>query len=351
VILLGLSSLDLIAATTAAKDPTSGGASLDVPPWLWLATIGGLVAVLVFDQVLSARKGEHEFSHKEALRWVSFYVGLAVAFGLGVWAFGGGQAGAEFFAGYITEYSLSVDNLFVFVVIMGGFAVPRVYQHKVLVFGIAFALVLRGIFIALGAAAIERFTWVFFVFGAFLVLTAYKLIKTDSEDEAHMMEGRTIRLLKRIIPTADHYDGSRLTTRVDGRRLATPLLLVMAAIGMIDMLFALDSIPAIFGLTEEAYIVFTANAFALMGLRQLFLLLDGALDRLVHLSHGLAVILAFIGVKLVFHAAHKYGVDWAPEIGILPSLGVIVVTLAITTFTSLRSTKAAAAAGGVDDSA
>jgi tellurite resistance protein TerC len=315
--------------------------SLGVSSWLWLATIGGLVAVLVVDQVVSARKGEHEFSHREALRWVGFYVGLAVAFGAGLWFFGGHKAGAEFFAGYITEYSLSVDNLFVFVVIMGGFAVPRAYQHKVLVFGIAFALVLRGVFIALGAAAIERFTWVFFVFGAFLVLTAYKLIATDEEDEAHMANSRTVRLLNRVVPTADHYDEARLTTRVDGRRLATPLLLVMAAIGMTDMLFALDSIPAIFGLTQEAYLVFTANAFALMGLRQLYFLLDGALDRLVHLSHGLAVILAFIGVKLVLHAAHKYGADWAPDIGILPSLGVIVGTLAITTFTSLRSTRKA----------
>jgi tellurite resistance protein TerC len=316
---------------------------LDVPSYVWMATIGGLVAVLVFDQVLSARKGEHEFSHAEALRWVSFYVGLAVAFGIGLWVIGGHQAGTEFFAGYITEYSLSVDNLFVFVVIMGGFAVPRVYQHKVLVFGIAFALVLRGIFIALGAAAIERFNWVFFVFGAFLVVTAIKLVTTDEEDEAHMANSRSVRLLKRVLPTTDEYDEARLITKVDGRRLVTPLLLVMLAIGMTDMLFALDSIPAIFGLTEEAYIVFTANAFALMGLRQLFFLLDGALDRLVHLSHGLAVILAFIGVKLVFHAAHEYGVDWAPDIGIVPSLLVIVVTLAITTATSLRSTRKTAA--------
>lgn len=316
---------------------------LDVPPYVWLATIGALLAVIVFDQVVSARKGEHEFSHAEALRWVAFYVGLAVAFGIGLWVIGGHQAGTEFFAGYITEYSLSVDNLFVFVVIMGGFAVPRAYQHKVLVFGIGFALVLRGIFIALGAAAIDRFTWVFFLFGAFLVVTAYKLVTTDEEDEAHMANSRAVRMLRRVVPTSETYDGERLTTRVAGRRVATPLLLVMAAIGMTDMLFALDSIPAIFGLTEEPYIVFTANAFALMGLRQLFFLLDGMLDRLVHLSHGLAIILAFIGVKLVLHAAHEYGAHWAPDIGILPSLGVIVVTLAVTTYTSLRSTRKAAA--------
>jgi tellurite resistance protein TerC len=306
---------------------------------VWLATIGGLVAILAFDQLLAVRKGEHEFSHREALHWVTFYVAFAVLFGAGLWYFGGSQAGTEFFAGYITEYSLSVDNLFVFVVIMGGFGVPRAYQHKVLVFGIAVALVLRGIFIALGAAAIDRFSWVFFVFGAFLVLTAYKLVTTDEEDEAHMANSRGVRLLKRLIPTSDDYDGTKTMTRVNGRRVATPLLIVMLAIGMTDMLFALDSIPAIFGLTEEPYIVFTANAFALMGLRQLFFLLDGALERLVHLSHGLAVILAFIGVKLIFHAAHEYGVHWAPDIGIGTSLLVIVVTLAITTFTSLRSTR------------
>jgi tellurite resistance protein TerC len=311
-----------------------------VTPWVWIATLTGLVVLLVVDQLISARKGEHEFGHREALGWVSLYITLAVLFGAGVWVISGPRYGAEFFAGYLTEYSLSVDNLFVFVVIMGGFAVPKAYQHKVLVFGIATALVLRGIFIALGAAVIERFVWVFFVFGAFLVFTAWRLIITTEEDEEQeVRDSRTVRLLKKVVPTSDGYDGARLTTHQAGRRLATPLLLVMLVLGATDLLFAFDSIPAIFGLTEEAFLVFTANAFALMGLRQLYFLLDGMLDRLVHLSHGLAIILAFIGVKLVLHAAHDYGAHWAPDIGIAPSLGVIVVTLAITTFTSLRSTR------------
>jgi tellurite resistance protein TerC len=310
-----------------------------VTPWVWVATLAGLVLLLVADQLVSARKGEHEFGHREALRWVSFYIALAVLFGGGVWLVSGPRYGAEFFAGYLTEYSLSVDNLFVFVVIMGGFAVPKAYQHKVLVFGIATALVLRGVFIALGAAVIERFVWVFFVFGAFLVFTAWRLVTTDEEDERELRDSRTVRLLKKVVPTSDQYDGARLTTRQAGRRLATPLLLVMLVLGVTDLLFAFDSIPAIFGLTEEAFLVFTANAFALMGLRQLYFLLDGMLDRLVHLSHGLAIILAFIGVKLVLHAAHDYGAHWAPDIGIAPSLGVIVGTLAVTTFTSLRSTR------------
>ena len=307
----------------------------------WLATVAGLLLLLVLDQWVSARKGEHELGHREALRWVGFYVALALAFGAGVWAVAGGRYGAEFLAGYITEYSLSVDNLFVFVIIMSSFAVPRAFQHKVLLVGIALALVLRGIFIALGAAAIERFVWVFFVFGAFLVLTAIKLARGHEEQEESSRDSRAVRLMERLLPTSREYDGARVVTRVDGRRVFTPMLLVMVAIGSTDLLFALDSIPAIFGLTREPYIVFTANAFALMGLRQLYFLLDGLLDRLVHLSHGLAVILGFIGVKLVFHAFHEYGHHWAPDIGILPSLGVILGTLVVVTLTSLRATRKA----------
>ena len=307
----------------------------------WLATIAGLLLLLAFDQGVAARRGEHEFGHREALRWVGFYVALAIAFGLGVWAVAGGRYGAEFFAGYLTEYSLSVDNLFVFVIIMSSFAVPRAFQHKVLLVGIALALVLRGIFIAAGAAAIERFVWVFFVFGAFLVYTAVKLASGHGEQEEGSRDSRAVRLMERLLPTTREYDGSRVVTRLSGKRVFTPMLLVMVAIGSTDLLFALDSIPAIFGLTNEAYIVFTANAFALMGLRQLYFLLDGLLDRLVHLSYGLAVILGFIGVKLFLHALHEYEVHWAPEIGIAPSLGVIVGTLAVVTLTSLRSTRPA----------
>ena len=311
---------------------------LDIHLWTWAATIGGLVLVLAFDQFHAVRKGEHEFSVGEATRWVALYIVLAVAFGAGLWLLAGHQAGAEFFAGYLTEYSLSVDNLFVFVVLMASFDVPRAFQHKVLLFGIALALVLRGAFIAVGAAAINRFVWVFFVFGAFLVFTAWKLATTGDE-HAERGENKLVKLMARVLPTTTSYDGARVITKVNGRRLVTPMLLVMAAIGSTDLLFALDSIPAIFGLTKEPYIVFTANAFALMGLRQLYFLLDGLLDRLVYLSKGLAVILGFIGVKLVFHALHEYGVHWAPDIGIAVSLGVIVGTLVVTTVLSLRATR------------
>ncbi|MDX6218273.1 MAG: tellurite resistance protein TerC [Frankiales bacterium] len=310
---------------------------LDVTLTTWLATLGGLLAIMAFDQWVAHRKGEHEFSVGEATRWVVCYVGLAVAFGLGLWLFGGHQAGAEFFAGYLTEYSLSVDNLFVFVIIMSSFAVPRAFQHKVLLVGIALALLLRGIFIAVGAAAINQFVWVFFLFGAFLVFTAWKLARSGSEHD-EPGESKLVALMSKVLPTTDTYDGERVLTKVDGRRVVTPMLLVMVAIGSTDLLFALDSIPAIFGLTKEPYIVFTANAFALMGLRQLYFLLDGLLDRLVYLSKGLAVILGFIGVKLVLHAAHEYGAS-VPDIGIAVSLGVIVVTLAVTTVLSLRATR------------
>jgi tellurite resistance protein TerC len=312
---------------------------LDVHLYTWVATIGGLLVLLGIDQYLASRKGEHEFGVGEATRWVVFYVSLAVLFGIGLWIIGGHQAGAEFFAGYLTEYSLSVDNLFVFVIIMSSFAVPRAFQHKVLLFGIALALVLRGAFIAVGAAAINQFVWVFFLFGGFLVFTAWKLATTEEPDEDEVRESKLAALVGRVLPTTDDYDGANVLTRLNGRRVVTPMLLVMVAIGSTDLLFALDSIPAIFGLTKEPYIVFTANAFALMGLRQLYFLLDGLLDRLVYLSKGLAVILGFIGVKLVLHALHEYGVHWAPDIGIAVSLGVIVVTLAVTTVLSLRATR------------
>ncbi|MDP3712276.1 MAG: TerC family protein [Mycobacteriales bacterium] len=311
---------------------------LDVSTTAWIATIGGLVLLLAFDLVIAAKKGPHKVTTREATAWVSFYVGLAIAFGIGLAVVGGGEFGGQFFAGYITEYSLSVDNLFVFVIIMASFAVPAEHQHKVLLFGIVLALVLRGAFIAVGAAAIERFEWVFFVFGAFLVYTAYKLATTGEEE--HDSENKLVVLMERILPTTREYDGSKVVTKVAGKRVVTPMLLVMIAIGSTDILFALDSIPAIFGLTEEPYIVFTANAFALMGLRQLYFLLDGLLDRLVYLSKGLSVILGFIGVKLVLHAAHDYSWgSWAPDIGTFTSLGVIVGVLTVTVVLSLRAVK------------
>jgi tellurite resistance protein TerC len=235
---------------------------------------------------------------------------------------------------------LSVDNLFVFVIIMSSFAVPAIHQHKVLLFGIVLALVLRGIFIAIGAAAIERFVFTFFIFGAFLIFTAWKLA-TGHDQEGESESNGFVRLMQRVLPTTEEYDGAKVVTRVNGKRVVTPMLLVMLAIGSTDLLFALDSIPAIFGLTQEPYIVFTANAFALMGLRQLYFLLDGLLDRLVYLSKGLAIILGFIGLKLIFHAAHEYswGHSWAPDIGTFTSLGVIIGVLAVTVIASLAKTK------------
>ena len=304
----------------------------------WALTIAGLVLLLAFDLAVAARKGPHKVTTKEATGWVAFYVSLAIAFGIGIAVVSGGDFGGQFFAGYITEYSLSVDNLFVFVIIMASFSVPPQYQHKVLLFGIVLALVLRGIFIAVGAAAIKQFEWVFFLFGAFLVYTAYKLAKGG--DDEHDSENKLVLLMERVLPTTREYDGAKVTSRVNGRRVVTPMLLVMIAIGSTDLLFALDSIPAIFGLTQEPYIVFTANAFALMGLRQLYFLLDGLLDRLVYLSKGLSVILGFIGVKLVFHAAHGYEWGhWAPDIGTFTSLGVILGVLAVTVVLSLRAVK------------
>jgi tellurite resistance protein TerC len=273
-------------------------------------------------------------------------VSMAAIFGVGLLVVSGAQHGGEFFAGWITEYSLSVDNLFVFLLIMSRFKVPREYRQKVLLIGIILALVMRGGFIAAGAEAVTRFDWLFYIFGAFLIYTAWKLIGHE-EDEAEFSENLALRTVRRVLPTTDTYHGGRLTVHL-GRRMVTPMLIVMVAIGTTDLLFALDSIPAIFGLTKEPYLVFTANAFALMGLRQLFFLIGGLLDRLVYLSKGLSVVLAFIGVKLILEAMHHDGVSWAPQIPILASLGVIVGTLAVTTVLSLlksaRDAKAAAAA-------
>jgi tellurite resistance protein TerC len=319
---------------------------MTIPTWAWIATIAAFLVVLAFDFYLVARN-PRDPSMRESTIWVIVYVTLAIAFGFGVLALTGPQYGGEFFAGWITEYSLSVDNLFIFVLIMSRFAVPRNYRQKVLLIGIVLALVLRGIFIALGAEAISRFDWMFYLFGAFLIYTAWKLIRHGDEDE-EFQENRALRLVRRVVPSTDKYQGARMTTVIDGRRLVTPMLIVMVAIGTTDLLFALDSIPAIFGLTQEPYLVFTANAFALMGLRQLFFLIGGLLDKLVYLSKGLAFILAFIGVKLILEAAHHHGVTWAPEVPILVSLGVIVGTLAVTTVASLMKSRRDAATAGDD---
>ncbi|OLF04338.1 tellurium resistance protein TerC [Actinophytocola xinjiangensis] len=307
---------------------------MNVPLWLWLVTVIGLTAVICLDFYLISRN-PRDPSLRECTLWICCYVGLAVLFGLGILAFEGPQFGGEFFAGWITEYSLSVDNLFVFVIIMSSFAVPREYRQKVLSIGIVIALVMRGVFIMVGYEAITRFDWLFYVFGAFLIYTAWKLMTHGDDDDEEFKENAMLRVAKKFLPATDQYEGARITTKVAGKRMVTPMLIVMVAIGTTDLLFALDSIPAIFGLTKEPYLVFTANAFALMGLRQLFFLIGGLLDKLVYLSIGLSVVLGFIGLKLVMEALHHDGVSWAPEIPILVSLAIIIGTLAVTTVASL----------------
>jgi len=325
---------------------------MTVPTWLWLVTIGGLTAVILLDLLIVGRR-PHAVTIGEATRWVLVYVALAVAFGVGLWYFAGGTYAGEFFAGYITEYSLSVDNLFVFVIIMAAFKVPAIHQHRVLLVGIVIALVMRGAFIAVGAAAINAFSWVFYLFAAVLILTAVNLARQGTEhDDAEFTENAALRTLRRMLPVTDDYHGARSFVRVGGRRMVTPMLIVMFAIGSTDLLFALDSIPAIFGLTQEPFLVFTANAFALMGLRQLYFLLGSLLTRLVYLSYGLAVILGFIGVKLVLEALHENSLPFlnggepvpVPTVGIALSLSVIVGVLAITTVASLVKSRRDAAA-------
>ncbi|GII51629.1 tellurium resistance protein TerC [Planotetraspora thailandica] len=308
---------------------------MNVPVWAWFAVIAGMIVVLAIDLWIVDRGEPREFSLRQAGFWVGLYVSLAVIFGVILLIFGGVQPGGEFFAGYLTEYSLSIDNLFVFYIIMARFAVPRIYQHKVLLVGILLALVMRGIFIAIGAAVLAQFSWLFYVFGIFLVYTAYTLVRDHNKDEEDFNENIVLRWARRVFPTTPDYVGSHTIVRVNGRRMVTPMLIVMIAIGTTDLLFALDSIPAIFGLTKDAFIVFTANVFALMGLRQLYFLLGGLLQRLVYISYGLAFILAFIGVKLVLEALHESDVSWAPQIPIWLSLAVIAVTMAVTTVASL----------------
>ncbi|MFF0345524.1 TerC/Alx family metal homeostasis membrane protein [Kribbella sp. NPDC004875] len=311
-----------------------------MPPVVWVLTIVGLLAIVAFDLVVIARRN-HTVTIKDATRWVLFYVGLAGLFALGLFLFSPGQSGSEFVAGYITEYSLSVDNLFVFVIIMARFAVPSLAQDKVLYIGIVVSMLLRAIFILAGAAAISAASWVFYIFGAFLVYTAIRLALEGDNDEADFQENAVLRGLRKLLPLSHDYDGANLTTRGDnGKRMLTPLVIVISAIGMANVIFALDSIPAIFGLTQDAYIVLTANAFALMGLRQLYFLIGGLLERIVYLNVGLSVILAFIGVKLIIEALHGSHIDdigaiHLPHIGILTSLGFIIGTLFVTTVASL----------------
>jgi tellurite resistance protein TerC len=307
----------------------------------WGITIGVTLAVLLVDVVLIALR-PHEPTIRECAIALTIYVGLAVLFGIFVWQNHGADYGLQFFAGWLTEYSLSVDNLFIFLIIMASFRVPRAQQQEALLVGIVLALVLRAVFIALGAVAISQFSWIFYLFGLFLVYTAIKLIKdTDHDDDA---DNAIVRLVKRRYRLADHWEGGlKIFVRENGVRLLTPMALVIVALGTTDVLFALDSIPAIYGLTSEPYLVLTANIFALMGLRQLYFLLGDLLKRLVFLSQGLAILLAFIGVKLLLHALHENELPFinggqhvnVPEISIGLSLGFIVSTLALTAVISL----------------
>lgn len=310
---------------------------LDISPLTWGVTIGVIVALLAVDLILAALR-PHKVGFREATAWSVFYILIAIAFG--VWftmAYGGG-AGTEYFTGYVVEKSLSVDNLFVFVIIMSTFAVPEEHQHKVLTFGIILALIMRAIFIVVGATLLSLFSFMFLLFGLLLIYTAVQLFRHRDEDpdvENNIM----VRATRRFLPISAEYDGGKLFTRQEGRRMVTPLLAVLIAIGSVDLLFALDSIPAVFGITSEPYIVFAANAFALLGLRALFFLVKGLLDRLVYLSTGLSIILAFIGVKLVLHWAHVDIDPRIPEVNTYLSLAVIVVILTIVTVASLIKTR------------
>jgi TerC family integral membrane protein len=314
-----------------------------VPPLVWALTALGFLAVVVLDLAVIARRSA-AVSIRQATLWVVVYVALAAVFAVGLFVFRGGSTGGEFVAGYITEYSLSVDNLFVFVIIMARFRVPAIAQDKVLYIGIVVSMLLRAVFIAAGAAAIAAASWVFYLFGAFLVYTAVRLaVETDEEDDEYE-ENAVVRGLRRVVPIAPGYAGTSLTTRTAGRRMVTPMVVVIAAIGIANVVFALDSIPAIFGLTTDPYVILTANAFALMGLRQLYFLIGGLLERVVYLNKGLALILAFIGFKLLIEALHGSHVDalgpvHLPEIGIAVSLAFILVTLVATTAASLVKTR------------
>ncbi|MEV0287246.1 MULTISPECIES: TerC family protein [unclassified Kribbella] len=318
---------------------------MTVSPLVWILTLAAILALLAFDYFFHVRSA-HVPTLREAAIWSAVYVGIAVLFGLGCLVFGGTAMGSEYFAGYITEKALSVDNLFVFLIIMTSFRVPRENQQKVLLFGIVFSLIARAGFIFLGSALLNTFSWVFYLFGIALLLTAGNMLKPETE-ESHSAQNIVVRLARRFFRTSEDFDGDRLFTTIDGRRLMTPMVLVMAAIGGTDLMFALDSIPAIFGLTQNVFIVFTATAFSLLGLRQLYFLLDGLLDRLIYLSFGLAAILAFIGAKLILHALHENNLPFVndgehvdvAEISTGLSLVVIMGVLVITVLASLLSTR------------
>ena len=313
-------------------------------PLVWELTIALIVGLLAFDYFFHVRKA-HAPTLREATIWSALYVGIALLFGVAVWTWGGADMGAEYFSGYITEKALSIDNVFVFLVIMSSFRVPREYQQKVLLFGITFALIARTVFILLGAALIENFAWVFYLFGLALLITAGNLLAPDDHDGDR--PNIVVRMVRRMFHASPDYDGDRLFTTWQGKRALTPMLLVMLAIGGTDILFAFDSIPAIFGLTQNVFIVFTATAFSLLGLRQLYFLVGGLLERLIYLSIGLAAVLAFIGIKLVLHALHENNLPFINDgepvpvivISTWTSLVVIVAILLVTVVASLTSPK------------
>ena len=320
---------------------------MNVPTWVWILTIGVTTAILLFDVFIIGRR-PHVPSNKETGAALAMYVGLALLFGLGVWYFAGVEFATQYYAGWLTEYSLSIDNLFVFLIIMAKFGVPEKLQQSALMVGIVIALVLRGIFIAVGAAAINQFSWVFYLFGAFLIYTAVKLAREGGNDDDEFEENRFLKWVERRFPATNQWHGPKLLVKENGSRLITPMFIVILALGTTDLLFALDSIPAIYGLTQEPFLVLTANIFALMGLRQLYFLIGGLLKRLVYLGIGLAILLAFIGVKLILHAMHVNELPFinggepihgAPEISSVQSLSVIVGILAVTTIASLIKTR------------
>ena len=320
--------------------------SFDIPIWVWIATLALYTGLFVLDLAVVGRR-PHIPSTGECLRWLGLYVGIAIAFGIALSVFTSREIGVQFFAGWVTEYSLSVDNLFVFILIMARFYVPRELQQAVLMYGIVIALVLRAIFIAAGAAVIAQYSWVFYFFGAFLVFTAVKLATKGQDDDEEYHESALVTWVSRVLNTTPDFVGTKLRVIQDGQRVWTPMLVVLLALGTTDLLFALDSIPAIFGLTQIPYVVFAANVFALLGLRQLYFLLGGLLERLVYLSIGLAVVLGFIGIKLILEAMHTNALPFinggepldVPVPSTLLSLAVIVIVLTITAIASLMASR------------
>jgi tellurite resistance protein TerC len=309
---------------------------MDVSLLTWALVVGAILALIVVDLLTISRK-PHDVMFKEAAIWSIFYIGIAIAFGVWVWQTAGSQFGTEYFAAYLVEKSLSVDNLFVFIIILAQFAVPSIYHQRVLMFGVILALVLRAIFIAVGAAALAAFSFTFVIFGAILIWTGVGLFKHWDEDPSPE-DNKLVKIVRKRIAMTDEYDGSKIFTRVNGKRIATPMFLVMIAIASTDLLFALDSIPATFGVTQEPFLVFAANAFALLGLRALYFLLKGLLDKLVYLSLGLSIILMFIGVKLIMTYVHEIWYE-VPKIPTLVSLAVIATILIVSTVASLIKVK------------